>query len=425
MLKEKNIKIAIIGLGYVGLPLAIEFGKKYQTLGYDISKDRVLSLKKGIDITLEATTDEINSSKNLKFSSNADDLKSCNIYIVTVPTPIDQHNKPNLSPLKSASNMLGEYLKKDDIVVYESTVFPGATEEVCVPILEEKSGLKMNVDFSCGYSPERINPGDKDHRLIDILKVTSGSNLETAEFIDSLYSSIIKAGTYLAPNIKVAEAAKVIENTQRDLNIALMNELSIIFSKLDIDTFEVLKAAKTKWNFLPFSPGLVGGHCIGVDPYYLTFKAQSLGYDPHVILSGRRINDGMGKYVANKLIKQMLKTRMNITESKVLIMGLTFKENCPDIRNSKVFDIIQELHEFNINVEVYDPWVDVSDIPEDKNINLVDRLEKNTYAAIIIAVSHECFSELGLNEVRSFGTKNSLFYDLKDIFQTSNVDFKF
>jgi UDP-N-acetyl-D-galactosamine dehydrogenase len=399
----KEIKIAIIGLGYVGLPLAVEFAKKYKVIGFDIDTHRISELKKGKDTTLEVDATLLNkllSSGNLFLSTNPDELKEANFYIITVPTPIDDQKKPNLRPLFSASEMVGSVLKKKDIVVYESTVFPGATEEECVPILEQKSGLVYNSDFFVGYSPERINPGDKERTVANILKVTSGSTPEIADKIDAIYASIIVAGTYKAPSIKVAEAAKVIENAQRDINIAFVNELSKIFRLMDIDTNEVLEAAGTKWNFLPFKPGLVGGHCIGVDPYYLAEKAISLGYNPEIILSGRRLNDSMGKFVVVETIKMMVKKEIAVNKANVLVLGIAFKENCPDIRNSKAIDIINELKSYEINVDVYDPWATVSAVKHEYNLDLLSSLDevKTKYQAIIIAVAHNEFRELNLEK---------------------------
>ncbi len=417
-------KIAIIGLGYVGLPLAVEFGKKFETLGFDINQKRIGELNAGRDSTLEVSVSELASTTSLRFSDNVSDLKNCNIYIVTVPTPIDDHKQPDLTHLIKVSEMLGKVVGRDDIIIYESTVYPGATEEKCVPAVEFVSGLKFNQDFYVGYSPERINPGDKEHRLANILKVTSGSTPEIAETVDQLYKSIIIAGTHKASSIKVAEAAKVIENTQRDVNIALINELSIIFSKLDIDTLEVLEAAGTKWNFLPFRPGLVGGHCIGVDPYYLTHKAQSVGYHPEMILAGRRLNDGMGEYVVSQLVKSMLKKRIQVDGSNVLIMGLTFKENCPDIRNTKIVDIISELKEYNINVDVTDPWCSSDEVEHEYGLSLIENPEKNNYDAIIVAVAHTKFRELGAEKIRELGKENHVVYDLKYILPKASVDIR-
>ena len=380
----KDAKLAIIGLGYVGLPLAVEFGKHYQTLGFDINQARVAELQNGTDHTLEVSSEELASASKLQFSHQLDELKTANIYIVTVPTPIDEHRRPDLTPLIKASETLGKVISQGDIVIYESTVYPGATEEDCIPVIERVSGLKYNVDFYAGYSPERINPGDKEHRVTTIKKVTSGSTPAIAATVDALYASIITAGTYMASSIRVAEAAKVIENTQRDLNIALINELAVIFNKLDIDTEEVLLAAGTKWNFLPFRPGLVGGHCIGVDPYYLTHKAQSIGYHPEVILAGRRINDSMGRYVVSELVKAMVKKRIHVAGAKVLLMGLTFKENCPDIRNTKVIDIISELKEYGVTADVYDPWVDSKEAEHEYGITPIATPAAGSYDAIIV-----------------------------------------
>lgn len=419
-----NTKIAIIGLGYVGLPLAVEFGKKYPTLGFDINQGRVEQLLAGHDSTLEVSDEELKASPFMSYSFSPSDLESCNVYIITVPTPIDEHNQPDLTPLVKASQMLGSVVKKGDILVYESTVYPGATEEVCIPEVEEVSGLKFNVDFFAGYSPERINPGDKEHRVTNILKVTSGSTPEIAEQIDQLYKSIITAGTHKASSIKVAEAAKVIENTQRDVNIALINELSIIFNKLDIDTLEVLEAAGTKWNFLPFRPGLVGGHCIGVDPYYLTHKAQSVGYHPEMILAGRRLNDGMGEYVVSQLIKKMLKKRIHVEGANVLVMGLTFKENCPDLRNTKIVDIVSELKEYNINVDITDPWCLNEEAQHEYGLSLVENVQDNHYDAIILAVGHNQFKELGAEKIRAYGKQEHVLYDLKYLLDKSDVDMR-
>jgi len=379
----ENVKLGIIGLGYVGLPLAIEFGKKYPTIGFDINSKRVEELKQGHDFTLEVSTEELANSEFISYSANVDDLKSCNVYIVTVPTPVDKNKQPDLTPLVKASAMLAKVLSKNDIVIYESTVYPGATEEVCLPEIERNSALTFNKDFFAGYSPERINPGDKAHRVTNILKVTSGSIPEIADFIDSLYQSIIIAGTYKASSIQVAEAAKVIENTQRDLNIALINELAVIFNKLNIDTEEVLKAAGTKWNFLPFRPGLVGGHCISVDPYYLTHKAQSIGYNPEVILAGRRINDAMGEYVVSQLVKTMLKAKLPVNGANVLVMGFSFKENCPDVRNTGVIDIVAELAEFDINIDVHDPWVNPEEAKHEYDVDLISKPKEAYYDAVI------------------------------------------
>jgi UDP-N-acetyl-D-galactosamine dehydrogenase len=419
-----NTTVAIVGLGYVGLPLALEFGKKYPTLGFDINPTRVAELRNGVDHTLEADAAEIRAASKLSYSTRVEDLREATVYIVTVPTPIDEHKQPDLTPLEKASEMLGGLVKVGDVVVYESTVYPGATEEYCVPIIERVSGLKFNKDFFVGYSPERINPGDKLHRLNSIMKVTSGSTPEVAEFVDDLYASIIEAGTHKAPSVRVAEAAKVIENTQRDLNIALMNELAIIFNKMGIDTEDVLKAAGTKWNFLPFRPGLVGGHCIGVDPYYLTHKAESIGYHPEVILAGRRINDGMGAYVVGQLFKQMLKRRIQVDGANVLVMGLTFKENCPDIRNTKVVDIINELRDFNVNIDIYDPWASAESAKHEYGLNLTGSPAMGKYDGIIVAVAHRQFKEMGVAGVRSFGKDQHVFYDLKCIFEHGQSDLR-
>ncbi len=408
-----DVKVAIIGLGYVGLPLAVEFGKKYPTVGFDINQSRVDELTKGHDFTLEVSTEELSSSVYISYTNEISQLKNCNVYIVTVPTPIDEHKQPDLTPLIKASQLLAKVISVNDVVIYESTVYPGATEDVCLPQIEQDSGLVFNQDFYAGYSPERINPGDKEHRVTSILKVTSGSTAEVADFVDQLYSSIITAGTYKASSIKVAEAAKVIENTQRDLNIALINELSVIFNKLDIDTEEVLKAAGTKWNFLPFRPGLVGGHCIGVDPYYLTHKAQAIGYNPEVILAGRRINDAMGKYVVSQLIKTMLKRKLPISDANVLVMGLTFKENCPDVRNTKIVDIITELQEFDINVDVHDPWVSSADASAEYGITLVDKPKKQHYHAVIFAVAHHQFKAMTDEQILDLMLDEHVIYDLK------------
>ncbi|QCK13452.1 nucleotide sugar dehydrogenase [Mangrovivirga cuniculi] len=410
-------KIGIIGLGYVGLPLAVEFGKKVNTLGFDINHKRIEELQKGKDRTLEVDPDELKEAEHLVYSSNLEDLASCNIYIVTVPTPIDNYKKPDLRPLIGASTTIGKVLKKGDIVIYESTVYPGCTEEDCVPVLEKISGLKYNEDFFCGYSPERINPGDKQHRLPTIKKVTSGSTPEIAEKVDNLYKSIITAGTHKASSIKVAEAAKVIENAQRDINIAFVNELAVVFDKMDIDTTEVLEAAGTKWNFLPFRPGLVGGHCIGVDPYYLTHKAESLGHHPEVILSGRRINDQMGLFIASKVIKLMTQMDNPIKNADILVMGITFKENCPDIRNSKVIDVIRELQSFGANVEVYDPLADPEEVQEEYGLTLIEKPSKK-YNAIVMAVAHNEFESLDWSEIKN---GNTAVYDVKAKLDKSTI----
>ena len=420
----ENVKLGIIGLGYVGLPLAVEFGKKYPTLGFDINAKRVEELKQGHDFTLEVSSEELTDSEFISYSSEVDDLKGCNVYIVTVPTPIDQHKQPDLTPLVKASAMLAKVINKGDIVIYESTVYPGATEDVCLPEIERHSDLIFNQDFYAGYSPERINPGDKEHRVTNILKVTSGSTPQVAEFIDSLYKSIITAGTYQASSIQVAEAAKVIENTQRDLNIALINELAVIFNKLNIDTEEVLKAAGTKWNFLPFRPGLVGGHCIGVDPYYLTHKAQAIGYNPEVILAGRRINDSMGEYVVSQLVKTMLKRKLPVNGANVLVMGLTFKENCPDVRNTKIVDILAELAEFDINVDVYDPWVNPEEAKHEYNVELISAPKSGHYDAVIFAVAHNEFKVLSAGEIKALMKKEHVIYDLKYMLDKDLADIR-
>lgn len=411
-------KISIIGLGYVGLPLAVEFGKKYPTIGFDINAERIKELREGYDRTLEVEPENLKLSTHLGFTNLLDEIGDANVYIVTVPTPIDKNRRPDLTPLIKASETVGKVLKKGDIVVYESTVYPGCTEDDCVPVLEKFSGLKFNIDFFCGYSPERINPGDKVHTVTKIRKITSGSTPEVAKKVDELYASIITAGTYMAPAIKVAEAAKVIENCQRDINIAFVNELSLIFDKMNIDTLSVLEAAGTKWNFLPFRPGLVGGHCIGVDPYYLTHKAEEFGYHSQVILSGRKINDNMGAFVANKVVKLMIKKGLPINGSKVLVLGMTFKENCPDIRNSKVIDIITELKEFGIEVEVFDPMADAHEVAEEYGITLAQKVGNN-YDAIILAVSHEEFKSLNLSSIKK---PNGVLYDVKSILDTSTID---
>ncbi len=422
MLPLNEVTLGIIGLGYVGLPLAVEFGNKFTTVGFDLNKARIRDLKAGTDSTLEVSDTDLLSSSHLTFSSQPEDLKNCNVYIVAVPTPIDNSKRPNLRPLESASATVGEWLQPQDIVVFESTVYPGATEEVCVPILEQKSGLKYNTDFFCGYSPERINPGDKEHRLPSIVKVTSGSTPEVAEFVDALYKTIITAGTFQASSIKVAEAAKVIENTQRDVNIALINELSLIFEKLNINTIEVLEAAGTKWNFLPFRPGLVGGHCIGVDPYYLTHKAEEVGYNPNMILAGRRINDNMGHYIASTVIKKMVKKGIDAAHAKILVMGLSFKENCPDLRNTKVIDIINELEDYGIAVEVYDPWVNSEEAKKEYGIDIVSRLQKKRYSGVIIAVAHQQFMKLTIADIRDLCLDEAIIYDVKNMFPYDQVD---
>ncbi|WP_214000020.1 Vi polysaccharide biosynthesis UDP-N-acetylglucosamine C-6 dehydrogenase TviB [Arsukibacterium sp.] len=419
-----DAKLAIIGLGYVGLPLAVEFGKHYQTLGFDINQARVAELQSGTDHTLEVSSEELASASKLQFSHQLDELKSANIYIVTVPTPIDEHRRPDLTPLIKASETLGKVISPGDIVIYESTVYPGATEEDCIPVIERVSGLKYNIDFYAGYSPERINPGDKEHRVTTIKKVTSGSTPAIAATVDALYASIITAGTYQASSIRVAEAAKVIENTQRDLNIALINELAVIFNKLGIDTEEVLLAAGTKWNFLPFRPGLVGGHCIGVDPYYLTHKAQSIGYHPEVILAGRRINDSMGRYVVSELVKAMVKKRIHVAGAKVLLMGLTFKENCPDIRNTKVIDIVSELKEYGVTADVYDPWVDGKEAEHEYGITPITKPASGSYDAIILAVAHKQFRELGAAGIKALTKPDHIIYDLKYLLPAGEADLR-
>ena len=408
----KDSKICIVGLGYVGLPLAHAFSEKYDVVGLDIYQERINELKKAHDRTLELSSEQLQEAidNNIKFTCDINDIKDCNIYIVTVPTPIDKNKRPDLTPLIKASEVIGKALKKDDIVIYESTVYPGATEEECVPILEKFSNLKFNTDFFCGYSPERINPGDKEHTVTKIKKVTAGSTPDVGKKVDELYASIITAGTHLAPTIKVAEAAKVIENSQRDINIAFVNELAIIFNKLNVNTNDVLEAASTKWNFLPFKPGLVGGHCIGVDPYYLTHKAQQIGYNPEIILAGRRLNDNMGIYVANQVIKLMIKKGHKIEGSKVLILGITFKENCPDIRNSKVIDVIEELQEFGCNIDLYDPWADKEEVKNEYNIELNNEINKTNYEAIVLAVSHDEFKDLDIKP-----TDGTVVYDIKSI----------
>ena len=421
-MKLNSTNIGVIGLGYVGLPLAIEFSYRFPVIGFDINANRILDLNSGVDSTNEVEIKNLKKANNIIFTSDPDSLKSCNFYIITVPTPINKNKRPDLGPLISASNLIATVLKKGDVVVYESTVYPGATEEDCVPILENISGLSLNKDFYVGYSPERINPGDKMHRLPDIKKVTSGSNKRSADFIDQVYKKIILAGTFKAESIKIAEAAKVIENTQRDLNIALINELAMIFNLMEIDTESVLKAAETKWNFLPFRPGLVGGHCIGVDPYYLTHKAESLGYNPEIILAGRRLNDGMASFVSSQLVKLLAKKNIKINSSKILILGLSFKEDCPDIRNTKVTDIIKELREYNCKVSVHDPWVNKLEAKNDYGINLLDKIEDNKYDAIIIAVAHNVFKKMGIKKIRALGKSKHVVYDLKYLFSSTQVD---
>jgi UDP-N-acetyl-D-galactosamine dehydrogenase len=416
--------IAVIGLGYVGLPLAVEFGKSRPVIGFDTNAGRVDALRVGHDATLEVSKDEFLKADQLTFTSNTVELAAASIYIVTVPTPIDAHKRPDLTPLLTVSEMLGGVLKRGDIVIYESTVYPGATEEDCLPVLERVSGLIFNVDFFAGYSPERINPGDKKHRLPDILKVTSGSTPQIAKEVDQLYASIITAGTYKAESIRVAEAAKVIENTQRDLNIALVNELAIIFNKMGIDTDAVLKTAGTKWNFLPFRPGLVGGHCIGVDPYYLTHKAEAMGYHPQVILAGRRINDGMGAYVASQLVKAMLKRRVHVDGARVLILGLTFKENCPDLRNTRVVDVVAELRDYGVDVDLHDPWVDEADVQQEYGLALVTTPDSEAYDGVILAVAHDSYREAGAAALRGYGRPDHVFCDLKSVFARDESDIR-
>ncbi len=415
-------RIAIVGLGYVGLPLAVEFGRHYPTVGFDINAARIGELRAGRDATLEVDEAELAQAAELSFSAELSDLEGCNFYIVTVPTPIDAARRPDLTPLVKASEMLGKVITSGDIVVYESTVYPGCTEEVCVPILERVSGLKFNRDFFAGYSPERINPGDKQHRVTTILKVTSGSTPEVADFVDRIYGSIITAGTHRASSIKVAEAAKVIENTQRDLNIALVNDLAMLFNKLGIDTLEVLQAAGTKWNFLPFRPGLVGGHCIGVDPYYLTHKAQEIGHHPDVILAGRRTNDGMGAYVANEVIRLMVRKGINPVHAKILILGLTFKENCPDLRNTRVVDIVQALHGYNADVDVYDPWVNADEAQHEYGLRPIAEPARGSYDAVIVAVAHHQFVAMGAEGVRALGRDSAVLYDVKYVLPREAVD---
>lgn len=422
--KTKDLKLAIVGLGYVGLPLALEFAKKRKVIGFDINEKRIAELNSGIDKNLEFNKDELKSSNQLNFTNNNEDLKSANCYIITMPTPVDKFKKPDLTPLLKASKTIGKTIKQGDLVIYESTVYPGCTEEVCVPVLEKFSKLKFNQDFFCGYSPERINPGDKEHTISNIKKVTSGSTAEIADLVDSLYKEIIIAGTHKAPSIKVAEAAKVIENIQRDLNIALINELSILFRKMEIDTQAVLDAAGSKWNFLPFKPGLVGGHCIGVDPYYLTYKAESIGYFPKVILAGRKLNDSMGNYVVSELVKKMKKKKIQIEGAKILIMGLTFKENCADIRNSGVQNVIAKLKQFDCELDLQDPYVDREDVKKIYNIYPNSKLNHNTYDAVLIAVAHKQFKTLGLSNIKNLCKSNHVIFDLKNLFNSNQVDLK-
>jgi UDP-N-acetyl-D-glucosamine/UDP-N-acetyl-D-galactosamine dehydrogenase len=422
MLQLSNARIAIIGLGYVGLPLAVEFGRHFPTLGFDINFERIQELSSGRDRTLEVDSAELASAHLLRYTSDTAQLKGCNTYIVTVPTPIDEHKRPDLTPLQRASELLGTVIKKGDVVIYESTVYPGCTEENCIPIIERVSGLRFNADFFAGYSPERINPGDKQHRVSSIVKVTSGSTPEAADYVDSLYCTIITAGTHRASSIKVAEAAKVIENTQRDVNISLINELALIFNRLGIDTLEVLEAAGSKWNFLPFRPGLVGGHCIGVDPYYLTYKAQEIGYHPEVILAGRRINDTMGTYVTDTVVKLMTRKRIHVVDADILIMGLAFKENCPDIRNTRVIDIVREFQNYNANVDIYDPWVDSAEAAHEYGVTTMKDIPAKQYDAVIIAVAHREFADLGATGIRSFLKPDSVLFDIKYVLPREEVD---
>ena len=419
-----RVRIGVIGLGYVGLPLAVELGKRFPVVGFDTNPARIAALRGGHDVTLEIEPEELTAARQLSFSSEAADLAPCNVYIVTVPTPIDPHNRPDLTPLLRASETVGAVLMIGDTVIYESTVYPGCTEGDCVPVLEAKSGLRLGEDFAVGYSPERINPGDKQHRLPSIVKVTSASSPDAALRVDALYREIIVAGTFVAASIMVAEAAKVIENTQRDLNIALVNELAIIFNRMGIDTHQVLDAAATKWNFLPFRPGLVGGHCIGVDPYYLTHQAQALGYHPEVILAGRRINDSMGTYVAGQLVKAMLRQKIEVTGARVLVMGLTFKENCPDLRNTRVVDVIAELRDYGIGIDVHDPWPDPDQAMQEYGLELVEQPEQQAYDAIILTVAHDCITSLGAAALRAFGKSNHILYDLKNILPIAESDLR-
>lgn len=420
----QDVKLAVVGLGYVGLPLAVEFGKQRTVVGFDINSKRIAELRAGKDRTQEVEPHELTAATGLSYTDQVADLTQANVYVVTVPTPIDEYKQPDLTPLVRASETIAKVLKRGDIVIYESTVYPGATEEVCVPVLERISGLRFNQDFFAGYSPERINPGDKKHRVANIKKVTSGSTPEIAQLIDSLYAQIIVAGTHMAPSIRVAEAAKVIENTQRDVNIALVNELALIFNKMGIDTQAVLEAAGTKWNFLPFRPGLVGGHCIGVDPYYLTHKAQSLGYHPEIILAGRRLNDSMGGYVASQLIKAMTKKSLQVQGARILLMGFAFKENCPDLRNTRIVDIAHELAEYNISVDVYDPWVDPTEAMHEYGIQPILSLETGTYDAIILAVAHQQFLDMGAAKIRALGKPQHVLYDLKYLLQQHESDLR-
>jgi UDP-N-acetyl-D-galactosamine dehydrogenase len=415
-------RIGIVGLGYVGLPLAVEFGKRFPTLGLDINEARIRELQAGVDSTLEVSPEELELAKQLRYTNHPEYLVNCNTYIITVPTPVDEYKRPDFGPLIGASTTVGRLLKPGDVAVYESTVYPGATEEVCVPILERESGLRFNVDFFAGYSPERINPGDREHRLTTIRKITSGSTPQAAEFVDALYRSIITAGTHRASSIRVAEAAKVIENTQRDVNIALVNELALLFNRLGIDTEEVLLAAGTKWNFLPFRPGLVGGHCIGVDPYYLTHKAQEIGYHPEMILAGRRVNDGMGAYVVQRVVKLMNQRRIPVMDANVLVMGLTFKENCPDLRNTRVVDIVRELRDYNARVDVHDPWVNPGEAVHEYGVELIAQLKPGHYDAIILAVAHRQFREMGAAGIRTLGKPDSVLFDVKYVLPAGAAD---
>ena len=424
MKSNSDIQLAVIGLGYVGLPLAVEFGKKRRVVGFDINVKRIEQLRAGHDFTLETEPEELQAAQHLSFSTQLDDLRACNCFIVTVPTPIDSHKRPDLTPLIKASETVGKVLKPGDIVIYESTVYPGCTEEDCVPVLEQFSGLKYNQDFFCGYSPERINPGDKEHRVTTIKKVTSGSTPEIADLVDALYQQIITAGTHKAPSIKVAEAAKVIENTQRDLNIALINELALIFNKMDIDTEAVLQAAGSKWNFLPFRPGLVGGHCIGVDPYYLTHKAESIGYHPQIILAGRRLNDSMGAYVVTQLVKAMTQRRIHVQGARVLVLGLTFKENCPDLRNTRVVDIVKELADYHVQADVFDPWANAAAAEHEYGITPVQQPAAGAYDAIIIAVAHHQFKAMGAEAIRALGKPDHVLYDLKYLLPAVDSDIR-
>ena len=424
MLQLSELKIAIIGLGYVGLPLAVEFGKKVPVMGFDIHQKRIDELQSGQDHTLEVSPKELKQATHLSYTTNLQQLADCNFFIVTVPTPIDEFKQPDLTPLIKASQSIGQVLSAGDIVVYESTVYPGATEEACIPVLEKVSGLTFNQDFYAGYSPERINPGDKLHRVTNILKITSGSTPEVADYVDQVYNLVIEAGTHKAASIKVAEAAKVIENTQRDVNIALINELALIFNKMGIDTEAVLEAAGTKWNFLPFRPGLVGGHCIGVDPYYLTHKAQAIGYNPEIILAGRRLNDGMGAYVVTQLVKAMLKKRIQVEDAKVLILGLSSKENCPDIRNTRIIDIVNELKEYHTQIDVYDPWVDAAEAEHEYGISPISNLENGKYDAVILAVAHHQFKDMGVQAIRALGKSEHVLYDLKYVLSQAESDLR-